>query len=127
MEACVIKGKSMRILNVDGIDILSPDLSRGFLTEERVLIARHDAAPGTPDKGHYEVIKEYPNGGKDVKFVIDVPGVPDKQAWDEYETIMRYTEYTEEQLNDMQNEKSNEERIADLEEALLLILSGVTE
>ena len=60
----------------------------------------------------------YPNGGKDVKKVIDAPGVEAKEAWDEYETIQRYMLYTEEELEEIKNQKNEptiEERITELE------------
>lgn len=117
----------MKILNVAGEEIESADLSAGFLTEERILIAHHPATPGTPAIGHYEIIREYPNGGQDVDFVVDSPGIDGQEAWDEYETILRYTEYTPEQLEAIKSTPTQDQRIADLEEALSLLLSGVTE
>ena len=36
---------------------------------------------------HYETVAEYPNGGRDVRKVIDVPGVPAQAAW----TCLLYT------------------------------------
>ena len=43
----------------------------------------HDAIQPVEEVSHLEVIKEYPNGGRDVKKVIDVPAVEGKPAWDE--------------------------------------------
>lgn len=80
----------MRILDEDGNEILNPDYSKGYTTEEEIFIAHHDAVPGVEEVWHYEVVRTYPNGGKDVEKVIDVPGVPAQDAWDEYETILRW-------------------------------------
>ena len=88
----------MRILDMNGMELDSPDLSRGYLTEEEILIAHHDAVEAVQEQWHYETTAVYPNGGKDVAKVVDVPGVEAKDAWDEYETVQRYAPYTEEEL-----------------------------
>lgn len=85
----------MRIIDENGNEILNPDYSKGYTTEEEIFIAHHDAIPGVVEVWHYEVVREYPNGGKDVEKVIDVPGVPAQDAWDEYETILRWHWYPE--------------------------------
>ena len=43
----------------------------------------HDAVVGRQEQGHYETVAEYPNGGKDVRWVIDVPSVTASDAYDE--------------------------------------------
>ena len=91
----------MRILDLGGMELENPDLSLGYLREEKILIAHHDAVEAVQEQWHYETIAEYPNGGKDVKKVVDVPGVEAKDAWDEYETIQRYIPYTDEELEAM--------------------------
>lgn len=85
----------MRIIDENGNEILNPDYSKGYTTEEEIFIAHHDAIPGVKEVWHYEVVRTYPNGGKDVEKVIDVPGVPAQDAWDEYETILRWHWYPE--------------------------------
>lgn len=119
----------MKILDKSGIEMESPDLTKGYLKEERTLVKHHEAIEYVPDEGHWEIIREYPNGGKDAVFVADVPGVEPKEAWDEYETVLRYTPYTPEELAEIEaNRKpTTEEQIAELREALDLLLSGVTE
>ena len=91
----------MRILDLGGMELENPDLSLGYLREEKILIAHHDAVEAVQEQWHYETIAEYPNGGKDVKKVVDVPGVEAKDAWDEYETVQRYIPYTDEELEAM--------------------------
>ena len=85
----------MRIIDENGNEILNPDYTKGYTTEEEIFIAHHDSVPGVVEVWHYEVVREYPNGGKDVERVIDVPGIPAKEAWDEYETILRWHWYPE--------------------------------
>ena len=87
----------MRILDESGIEI-SPDYSKGYVQNEKILKQHHEAVEAVQEVYHYETVKEYANGGKDVKRVIDVPGVKAQEAWDEYETIGRFIPYTEEEL-----------------------------
>ena len=96
----------MRILDLGGMELENPDLSLGYLREEKILIAHHDAVEAVQEQWHYETIAEYPNGGKDVKKVVDVPGVEAKDAWDEYETVQRYVPYTEEELAAMEEARN---------------------
>lgn len=96
----------MKILDINGNEITSPDLSVGYLREEQIFVSRHDATEAAEEQWHYETIAEYPNGGKDVAKVIDTPGVEAKDAWDEYETIQRYVPYTEEELAAMEEARN---------------------
>ena len=120
----------MRILDADNRELTSPDMALGRLEEEKILVAHHDAVEAVEEQWHYETIAEYPNGGRDVRKVIDVPGVEAKDAWDEYEDILRYIPYTPEELAEMASKPSQptlEDEVADLKEALEMLLSGVTE
>lgn len=83
---------------VNDKEIESPDLSKGYLTEEQRLVAHHEAVEAVAEVGHYEVIAEYPNGGKDVAWVIDTPGTAAQDAWDEFETVQIYHEYSAEEI-----------------------------
>lgn len=73
---------------------------------EDVLIIHHDEIPaveGIEEQGHYETIQEYPNGGKDVEWIIDVPGVeasPKIEAYDEEEKIYVYKPYPKKLLKE---------------------------
>ena len=88
----------MRILDENGVEITNPDLDRGHLVQESVFVQHHEAVEARQEVGHYRTIAEYPNGGKDVEWVVDVPAVEATEAWDEYEEIWRYILYTEEEL-----------------------------
>lgn len=89
----------MRILDQNGTEITSPDLEKGYLQEERILIRHHDAVEAVAEQGHWETVAEYANGGKDVDWIVDVPAVEAKDAWDEYENILRYALFTQAQRN----------------------------
>ena len=117
----------MRTLDASGAELSTPDLTRGYLRDEKLLVRQHGEIQAVAERGHYETVAEYPNGGKDVAWIIDVPGVERVAAWDEYEDIQRYTEYTAEERAKMAATSTQEERIAELEEALVLLLSGATE
>ena len=98
--------------------IENPDLTLGYLTPS-TRTEHHEAVPGTQEKWHYETVREYPNGGKDVTKVIDVPGAAAQEAWDEEIPIQIYIPYTQEELDAMEEERNKptqEERIAMLEE-----------
>lgn len=92
----------MRIIDMNGNEVISPDLNFGKLVEEQIFVAHHEAIEAVEEQWHYEVIAEYPNGGKDVERVIDISAVEPKDAWDEYETVQRYVPYTEEELAEIE-------------------------
>lgn len=87
----------MRMIDTNGNAITNPDLVLGYLTEETQTI-HHDAIGGVEEQYHYVTVAEYPNGGKDVERVVDVPGVEAKAAWDEEEKVQVYHLYTDEEL-----------------------------
>lgn len=88
----------MRVFDSDNNELDSYDINLGRLEPDRLFIKHHEAIEAVEEICHYEVIAEYPNGGKDVEMVVDVPAVEAKPAWDEYEDILRYIPYTEEEL-----------------------------
>lgn len=126
----------MEIYNGNMERIENPDLSLGYLTPGK-RTEHHAAVKGVAEQWHYETVAEYPNGGKDIRRVVDVPGVEAREAWDEEIAIQVYTPYTQEELDRMEaerNKPTTEERLAALEEenrqlkeALELLLSGATE
>lgn len=102
----------MKVYNQDKTNILELyDLSKGYLKED-ILITHYDEVKAVEEKGHYETIAEYPNGGKDVEWVVDVKGVEYKPARDEEEEILVYIPYTEEEiLENKKNELRNKREI----------------
>lgn len=51
------------------------------------------------EKGHYEIIGSYPNGGKDMKWVVEEPGVSYTAAYDEPDEYYIYVPYSQEFLH----------------------------
>lgn len=82
------------------------DETKGYLKNDSLFIRHHEAVEAVEEQGHWETLAEYPNGGKDVDWVIDVPAVEAKEAWDEYEDILRFVPFSVEELA--------ERRVADL-------------
>ncbi len=120
----------MDMYDEQGNPVTDYDPAKGRL-EMQKRIHHHEAVEAVEEQGHWETVAEYPEtGGKDVQWVVDVPGVEAREAWDEEETYWLYIPYTEEELAQMEadrNQPTPEERVKELEEALELLLSGATE
>ena len=137
-----------RILDAHGneLKLEDIDLNAGKLVDETITV-HHDAVEGVEEVSHVEVVKEYyetgPDGepvldedghkivfGKDVKTIIDVPGVEAKPAYDEQEEIQRYIPYTAEELDKIAKEKTDAQAsaaVADAEKsAIRLIMQKIT-
>ena len=112
--------------------IENPDLTLGYL-RPGTRTEHHEAVEDVQEVWHYETVVEYPNGGKDVQRVVDVPGVEERPAWDEEIPIQIYVPYTQEELDRMEaerNKPTTEERVAQLEaqnETLLECLLEMSE
>lgn len=89
----------MRIFDKNDKELQQIDEKGGYLREDSRFLMRHEAVEAREEKGHFEVVKEYPNGGKDVEWVIDEPAVEATEAWDEYEPILRFVEFTQSEIN----------------------------
>lgn len=74
------------------------DLTKGYLREDKLFIAHHETVEGKAEQGHYETVKEYPNGGKEIEWVIDSPEVKAQEAYDEYEPIYVYVPFNDKEL-----------------------------
>ena len=98
----------MKILDENGAAIETPDLTLGYLVGDTEPL-EHPAVEGVEEVSHYETVAEYPNGGRDVRKVIDTPGVPAKAAWTEQVPIQRYIRYTEEELAAQEEERKKAE------------------
>lgn len=120
----------MDMYDEQGNPVTDYDPAKGRL-EMQKRIHHHEAVEAVEEQGHWEIVAEYPEtGGKDVQWVVDVPGVEAQEAWDEEETYWLYIPYTEEELAQMEadrNQPTPGERVKELEEALELLLSGATE
>ena len=98
----------MKIIDSNGVEIASPDLTKGYLKQETQTI-HHDAVAGVEEVSHYETIREYPNGGKDVKKVVDVKAVPAQDAYDEEVEVQRYVLYTADELAEQEKARKEAE------------------
>lgn len=114
----------MKVYNEDKTQILdSYDLELGYLKDDVIEthhdaeIIHHGAVEAVEEQSHYETIAEYPNGGKDVRKVIDIEAVEPKEAYDETikeayderEPIQIYIPYTEEELKRMKAQRLHAE------------------
>lgn len=91
----------MRVFNQDKTQELKGyNLNLGRLEQDK-LITHVNAVIGQEEQGHYETVREYPNGGKDVKWIVDVPKVEAIEEHDETEDILIYIPYTESELRDI--------------------------
>lgn len=107
----------MEIYNEGMERIENPDLTLGYLMPG-TRTEHHEAVEGVTEVWHYETVAEYPNGGKDIRKVIDVPGVEAQAAWDEGIPIQIYVPYTQEELDRMEEERNKpttEQRVDALE------------
>jgi hypothetical protein len=95
----------MEVYNENKTKILTDyDLEKGYLKHD-TLEHTVPAVKGVEEKGHYETIAEYPNGGKDVKWVVDVVGIKAVEEHIEYEDIQVYVPYTKSELAKIEIEK----------------------
>ena len=111
-----------------------PDMTLGYF-KSSTRTEHHDAVEGVTEVWHYETIAEYPNGGKDIRKVVDVPGVEAQAAWDEKIPIQIYVHYTQEELDRMEAERNKptmadrlialEEENIQLKEALSALIKGI--
>ena len=122
----------MKIIDSNGVEIATPDLTKGYLKPETQTI-HHEAVKAVEQVTHYEY-KTYPNGGRDRITVVDVPGVEGKDAWDETIERQRYILYTADELAAQEKARKEaeekaqlptaEERLAALEAAMLDLLAA---
>lgn len=124
------------IYNENMEHIENPDLTLGYL-RPGTRMEHHEAVEGVTEVWHYETIAEYPNGGRDIRKVVDVPGVAAQAAWDEEIPIQIYVPYTQEELDRMEAERNKptmtdrlialEEENIQLKEALNAIIRGIAD
>ena len=116
----------MKILDETGAVVENPDLTLGYLTTSTEEVT-HPAVEGVEEVSHYETVTEYPGGGRDVRKVIDVPGVPARPAWSEQVPVQRYIRYTEEELTAREKERQQAEEAARLPETIASLTRQLTD
>ena len=100
----------MKVYNQDKTQILTEyDLEKGYLVSDKILVDTLPVQEEIKEQGHYETIREYPNGGKDVKWVVDVAGQKAREETPVYEDIQVYVPYTEEEIVEQLRYKREDE------------------
>lgn len=112
--------------------IEDPDTDKGEITYESVAVECRYVID-QEEQGHYEVIHEYPNGGKDVEWKVDTPEVggwkhyrdgsewgdcpieipndwPHENVVNTYVSVARWREYTAEELEVIAKKKAEAEK-----------------
>lgn len=108
----------MVIIDEQGHEIQDPDLSLGHLKEYQRLVAHHDAIEYQPPVYSEVVVKEYDNGGVLKERKLVTPAVEAQDAWDEYEDVLLYVLYTEEELADLISSNDEQQAMAKQVEAI---------
>ena len=109
-----------------------PDTSKGEIRYESVDVECRYVVD-QEESGHYEVIREYPNGGKDVEWKVDTPEAggwryyrngeewsecpmeapddwPHENTVNTYINVARWREYTHEELAEIAKKKAEAEK-----------------
>lgn len=99
----------MKIIDINGVEIENPDLTKGHLKPETQTV-HHDAVEGVEEVWHHETAT-LPDGtpaiyydesgkekGREVVKIVDVPGVKAQEAYDEEVEVQRYILYTADEL-----------------------------
>lgn len=94
----------MRILNVDNQEVQNPDLTKGYLKKETIVLVHHPEIK--EQQPTYEVVEIQPGLSE---RRIKTPWIPAKGAWDETEEIERYIEYTPEELAEQERQRQEAE------------------
>ena len=116
----------MKIIDENGAAIENPDLTLGYLVDDTEPV-EHPAVEGVEEVSHYETVAEYPNGGRDVQRVVDVPGVPARPAWTEQLPIKRYIRYTAEELAAQEEARKKQQQREKLPETVADLMQQLTD
>ena len=116
----------MKIIDENGAAIETPDLTLGYLVGGTEPV-EHPAVEGVEEVSHYETVTEYPCGGRDVKKVIDVPGVPAQAAWTEQVPVQKYIRYTAEELAAQEEARKKQEAKDKLPETVAALQAALAD
>lgn len=92
------------IYNQDKTEILKYedlDFDAGYLVDKEEVI-HHDAIQEKEEIGHYQVLAEYENGGKDIAWIVDEEGIKGQDAYDEVIQYKIYVPYSKEYIEHRQ-------------------------
>ena len=86
------------------LDRKTLDFSKGYLITGQIETII-PAIEAQEEKGHYETIAEYPNGGKDIQWIVDQPAIEAQEEKKEIEIIDVYVRFTpyQQNLHDLKN------------------------
>ena len=73
------------------------DLNLGHLRPDVIKTVFREAVNAEPEIWHYETVRSFPNGGREVVKIVDKPGTTGASARWETEEIMRYVLYSDEE------------------------------
>ena len=116
----------MKIIDETGAVVENPDLTLGYLVGGTEPV-EHPAVEGVEEVSHYETVTEYPGGGRDVRKVIDVPGVPAQAAWTERVPIQKYIRYTAEELSAQEEARKKQEAKDKLPETVAALQAALAD
>lgn len=116
----------MKIIDENSAAIENPDLTLGYLVGGTEPV-EHPAVEGVEEVSHYETVTEYPGGGRDVRKVIDVPGVPAQAAWTEQVPVQRYIRYTAEELAAQEEARKKQEAKDKLPETVAALQAALAD
>ena len=116
----------MKIIDETGAVVENPDLTLGYLTDDTQPL-EHPAQEAVAEVAHYETVAEYPGGGRDVRKIIDVPGVPAQAAWTEQVPIQKYVRYTAEELAAQEEERKKVEAREKLPETVAALQAALAD
>ena len=116
----------MKIIDETGAVVENPDLTLGYLVGGTEPV-EHPAVEGVEEVSHYETVTEYPGGGRDVRKVIDVPGVPAQAAWTEQVPIQKYIRYTAEELAAQEEARKKQEAKDKLPETVAALQAALAD
>lgn len=108
----------MEIYNQKMERIENPDLTKGRLEHSKIT-RHHEPIEPVEELSFHRIVKEYPNGGKDVEKVVTRPGVKGRPAYDEEVEIAVYIPFTREELEAFERENNKptiDQRLKALEE-----------
>lgn len=87
----------MRVFNQNKTkELTNYDLSKGRLVDDTISTTI-PAVAGQEERGHYEVVATYPNGGQDVERIVDQPYIEAQPQREETEQIQVYIPFTAEE------------------------------
>lgn len=102
----------MRIVDENGAELENPDMELGRLQQDRMFVVHHEEIP---EKERVEEqgkpIWQDPDDPQNALIPVTIvqeyePAIP---AWDEYEDVMRYIPYTQDELDEIAARKAAEE------------------